>query len=145
MKYKILFSNDQEEDIIISAKNDDKLLKKIEEILIGENITIFAQENGESEKLAPSEIFAFSSENGKVFAITSDKKLQIKNRIYKLEEELPQNFIKINQSCIVNINHIEKFFSTPYGSLSVKLKNGYTDYISRRNVKKVKERLGMRK
>ena len=54
---------------------------------------------------------------------------------------LDENFIKINQSCIANIRQIEKVEGTFSGSLSVVFKNGYKDYISRRNLKNVKERL----
>lgn len=145
MEYKILLSEDQKEDIIISAKQDSDLLKRIEDLLISEGLSFLGQENGETIKLSPTEIMAFSCEDGKIYAITSDKKTTIKNRLYQLEKELPKNFIKINQSCIININFIEKFFPSPYGALSVKLKNGFTDYVSRRNIKNVKERLGFKK
>jgi len=60
-----------------------------------------------------------------------------------LEEKLSSDFIKINQSCIVNIKKIEKFSASIYGTLNIKLKNGYSDYVSRRNMKKIKERFGL--
>ena len=52
-------------------------------------------------------------------------------------------FIKINQSTVANITKIERFETSIGGSLSVRFKNGYRDYVSRRNLKKIKERMGI--
>jgi DNA-binding LytR/AlgR family response regulator len=71
------------------------------------------------------------------------EKYRIKTRLYKLEETLPQNYVKINQSTIINIQKIDSFSSDFTGTLKVKLKNGFCDYVSRRNLKSVKERLGV--
>ena len=67
----------------------------------------------------------------------------IKERIYQVEELLDNSFIKINQGCIVNINKILKFDSSITGSIKVILKNGFSDYISRRELKNVKRRIGL--
>ena len=67
----------------------------------------------------------------------------IKNRLYQIEEIVDSNFIKINQSCIANINQIKKFDATLGASLLVIFKNGHSDYISRRELKNVKRRLGL--
>ena len=60
-----------------------------------------------------------------------------------MEELLDNSFIKINQGCIVNINKILKFDSSITGSIKVILKNGFSDYISRRELKNVKRRIGL--
>ena len=59
----------------------------------------------------------------------------------ELEESLPDNFLKINKSCIANIDKIKSFDATITGTLAVNFKNGYRDYVSRRRMKSVKERL----
>ena len=41
--------------------------------------------------------------------------------------------------------HTHKYQKTFSGTLSVVFKNGYTDYVSRRNIKAVKERIGIKK
>ena len=103
--------------------------------------------NGFKEKeifhLKISDIYCFTVENNKVFAITEDDKFFIRERLYNIEKELSNDFIKINKSCIANIKKIERFDATFSGTLMVKFKNGYTDYVSRRSVKNVKERLGL--
>ena len=57
---------------------------------------------------------------------------------------LGDDYLKINQSCIVNIKAIKQFDVSLGGSLMISLKNGYRDYVSRRQVKAVKERIGFK-
>ena len=80
-------------------------------------------------------------EDGRVYALLSGKRLRLKSRLYEIEDVLPECFIRINQSCIVNISMIKKFTVSIGAALMVELKCGYRDYVSRRQVKKVKERL----
>ena len=54
------------------------------------------------------------------------------------------NFIKINQSCLVNKHYIKCFKSSWKGSFLVELKNGEKDFISRRQTKIVLERMGLK-
>ena len=61
----------------------------------------------------------------------------------ELEEKLPLDFVKINQSCLANIKKIERFSASVGGSLKVIFKNGHTDYVSRRQLRTVKEKLGI--
>ncbi len=67
----------------------------------------------------------------------------MKCRLYQLEESLPMEFVKINQSCIANLQQVEKFSVSFGGSLMVCFKNGQREYVSRRQVKAVKKRVGM--
>jgi DNA-binding LytR/AlgR family response regulator len=82
-------------------------------------------------------------EAGKVYAMTLNHKWQLKGRLYQVEELLPSSFVKINQSCLANIRKIQRFQSTIGGTLQVVFENGYVDYVSRRQLKTVKERLGL--
>ena len=113
------------------------------ENLINETSELIAFNDTEAVKLEPMKVYCFTVENNKVFALTSNEKLRMKCRLYNLEETLNDNFIKINQSCIVNKNLIERFDVSFSGSMKITLKNGYSDYISRRQLKNVKERLGL--
>jgi DNA-binding LytR/AlgR family response regulator len=82
-------------------------------------------------------------ENNKLIAITEKGNFQIKERLYRIEEIVYDGFIKINQSTLVKRIDIERFEVSVGGALMVVLKNGYKDYVSRRQLKKVKERLGL--
>lgn len=144
MKYKIFIDKTREEEILIYAHKKTKMIDEIENIILSEGVEITAYKNNETFKLSPLEICCFSAEDNRVFAFTMKDKFQIKQRLYQLDEILNENFIKINKSCIINIKCIKKFDASLSGNLCVTLENGFKDYVSRRNLKSVKERLGVR-
>ncbi|MDN8910372.1 LytTR family transcriptional regulator DNA-binding domain-containing protein, partial [Staphylococcus aureus] len=55
-----------------------------------------------------SEVITFQVINKNVTDITSNQKFKLKLRLYELEKQLPQNFIRISKSEIVNKYYIEK-------------------------------------
>ena len=142
MRYKIEIRETQDEDLIIYASRRSPLLERIEELLLEAERCIFGYNDTETVRLDASKVFCFFIEDSKTYALTDHGKLQIKERLYKVEDIYPENFVKINQSCLVNISKITRFDSSIGGSLLVVLENGYKDYVSRRQLKTVKERMG---
>lgn len=142
MHYRIVIADHQEEDILIYAKEYTPLLREIKAILDVGQTALFGYANGETVKLNGEEVYGFLVESGKVYALTEKERWQVKERLYQLEQQYAKTFVKINQSCLINLSKIDKFQSSIGGSLSVILKNGYRDYISRRQLKTVKERMG---
>ena len=143
MDLKIIIDKNRKEEIVIYAHEKTELINEIEKIVHQSTKELMGYKDTEAKKLNLFEVNCFISESNKVFALT-DEKLQVKLRLYQVEELLDESYVKINQSCIANIRQIEKVEATFSGSLSVIFKNGYKDYISRRNLKKVKERLGVK-
>lgn len=143
MKLKIFIDKTREEEIIIYCKEKNRITDAIENLLAEETLTFLGQTEDGYKKLELSEIYLFTVEDNKIYAMLEKEKYRIKTRLYKLEETLPQNYVKINQSTIINIQKIDSFSSDFTGTLKVKLKNGFCDYVSRRNLKSVKERLGV--
>lgn len=143
MKITIITDKTKDEEIIIRVHEKTELIEKIEKLVNETSDGFIGYKENEAMMLDINDINCFITENNKVFAMT-DEKLLIKERLYKVEEKLDNNFIKINQSCLANIKKIVKVQATFSGSLSVVFRNGYTDYISRRNLKNVKERLGVK-
>ncbi|MCR5462343.1 MAG: LytTR family transcriptional regulator [bacterium] len=132
-----------EEKVLIYAKERTKLIDEIESLVESVNVDLTGIFNDEIIKIDINDVSCFISENNKIFALINDKKYQIKQRLYQIEEMNLASFIKINQSCLANKKKIKKFESTIGGSLRVVFKNGYIDYISRREVKNVKQRMGL--
>ena len=143
MNYKIEINEDQNEDIVILAKSKTAVLGKIEELLCAEAETVIGYGENEALRLKSTEIYCFFIKDGKVLAQTRHGQLRIKERLYQLEEIFSKSFIKINQSCLINSQEIKSFSSSIGGTLFVTLKNGYKDYVARRQLKQVKERLGI--
>lgn len=143
MKLKIFISKTRDEEILIYAHEKTALIESIEQLVLQDNFELIGYIDREAVKLNLAEICRFTVEDNKVFAETLSEQYRLKYRLWQLEEKLPDGYVKINQSCIANIRMIDRFDTSISGSMLVKFKNGSTDYISRRQLKTVKERLGL--
>lgn len=143
MKFRLIIDKECEEEVIVYSHEKTKLTDEIEKLVENDSEELIGYIEREMYKISPYEVSCFVAEDNNVYAITDKGRLRIKLRLYQLEEILGTNFIRINQSCIVNVGEIRKFDASLAGALNVTLKNGYSDYVSRRNIKKVKERLGV--
>lgn len=144
MKCTTVIDKNIEEEVVIYLHEKREIANKIEQIAIGEDAELIGYSDKSIIRLSPCDIFCVTVEDGRAYALTESEKLQIRQRLYLAEELLGAAFVKINQSCIVNVEKIERFDVSIGGSLLVILKNGYKDYVSRRQVKAVKERIGFK-
>ncbi len=143
MKCTVILDKTREEEIIIYAHQKNDTIYEIERMVQEQPLQMIGFLNDEIIRLEVDDIYCFTVEGGKLYAIGEKEKYLIKARLYSIEEILDKSFIKINQSSIANIKKIEKFDASISGTLKVIFKNGHTDYVSRRNIKNVKERLGL--
>lgn len=143
MKISLMIGEEYDDEVIIYAKEENATVKAIKAVCEKEEKSILGYSDGGIYTLSPYEIECLVSENDMLFAYTASGKMRIKSRLSRIEEDLPACFIRVNQSCIANINMIERFDASFSGTLCVIFKNGYRDYVSRRNLKKVKERIGL--
>lgn len=143
MKLRIVIDPNRDEEIVINAHEKSHLVCEIEELVKNHSVDLIGYTENETVKLDLNDVYCFYTEDNKVFALMENEKYRLKSRLYQLEENLSDNFVKINQSCIANIKKIDRFKATVGGSLTVVFKNGYVDFVSRRNLKNVKERLGL--
>ncbi len=143
MKLSIFIDKNREEEIIIYTHERNTLTAEIESLVNGMDTDITAYKDREIIKLKISDVYCFTAQNNKLYAITENDRLLLKYRLYSIEERLNRDFLKINKSCIANVKKIECFDASISGTLMVKFKNGYIDYVSRRSIKAVKERLGL--
>lgn len=143
MKFKTIISRDRDEEVVIYAHERTKEIEKIEAFVAEADTELLGyDENRGICKLVSSEIDCFAAENGRTYALVGSQRLWVKKRLYELEEMLDDSFVKINQSCIGNIQRIRRFDVSVGGALMVTFKNGHRDYVSRRQLKFVKERIG---
>ena len=143
MKFNLILGEEYEGEVVIYAKEENATVSAIRAICESDEKNIVGYSELKIYTLSPYEIDCFVSEKDQLFAYCSEGKLRIKSRLIKMEEELPSCFLRIIQSCIANMNMIERFDASFSGTLGVVFKNGYRDYVSRRNLKKVKERMGI--
>lgn len=143
MKCSLFIDKNKEEEILIYAHEETSLVKDIISLATLSDKTLTGTFNEEIKVLAPNEITCFISDNNKVYALIKDKRYVIKKRLYQIEEMMDESFIKINQSCLANRRRILKFQASIGGSLMVIFDNGYKDYVSRRELKNIKQRMGL--
>ncbi len=143
MKCTVILDKTRDEEILIYAHQRNELICEIERMSVGSTSQITGYLRGDIVKLNIKDIYCFTVENSKVYAICKDEKYLLKLRLYNIEDILDKDFIKINQSSIANINKIQKFDASISGTLKVIFENGHTDYVSRRNIRSIKERIGL--
>ena len=143
MKYTTVIDKLREEEVIIYAHSRTPEVEEIERFVSGQVSELTGYIGRSAVKLELAEIQFFTVEGGKVYAVTQTEKYLLRLRLYMVEGMLDDNFVKINQSCIANIKKIKRFDACVSGAMRVTFKNGCTDYVSRRQLKTVKERLGL--
>lgn len=141
MKCTVILDNTREEEIIIYAHQKSETIQRIEQIATQDAACLNGFLRGEAVRLDLDDIYCFATQEGRLYAVCSDETYLLKTRLCNVEEILNNDFVKINQSSIANIKKIKKFDATISGTIKIVFKNGYTDYVSRRNIKRVKERL----
>lgn len=144
MKCYTFINPDEEEKVVIYAKEKNSLVTEIEKLVNSTGVSLTGTLDDSTVLIDPSNVSCFISEAGKIYALIDDKKYQLKERLYQLEDmPFNEHFVKLNQSCYANIKRIKEFKSSIGGAIKVVFQNGYIDYISRRELKNVKERIGL--
>jgi len=142
MKFKFIKS-DEIEEVIVYAKQRTELIDSIENMcVIDSNLVGYYRES--IYELNINSIECFITESDKVYALIGKSKYLIKKRLYELYEKYCDTFIYINQGCLANINKIDHFDVSIGGSMMVVFKSNYKDYVSRRKLKEIKERMGLK-
>ena len=144
MKCEIIIDANAEERVVIYTKENSRLVQDIQQLVESSRLDLVGYNGKEIVTLNPADICCITVTGGKTCAICKKETLQLKERLYVLEEKLPDFFLKINQSCIANMHMIERFDASISGTLKIRFKNGYADYVSRRQLKQVKERMGIK-
>ena len=143
MKVTTILDPTREEEVVIYARERNELVEKIEQLVVEKPAELVGFDGDTAAILDYVKVCRFTVENGKVYAVEGKKRYLIRRRLYQLEQQMPSCFVKINQSCLANIKYIARFETVFTGTLRVVFKNGETDYVSRRNLKQIKERFGL--
>ncbi|MBP3570618.1 MAG: LytTR family transcriptional regulator [Clostridia bacterium] len=142
MKHTTIIDPHREEEVVIHAKKKTGEIEELERYLDRMSTELVGYgEDGQILPLRPAEIHCFIVEDGKVYALTEKEKLTVRLPLYAIEEMLTEDFVRINQSCLGSIRKIARFDASIGGALMVTFGNGHRDYVSRRQLKNVKERM----
>lgn len=94
--------------------------------------------------IKPNDVFSIFTENKKILARSSRGLFKLKNRLYEIEENPPnESFVRISNSEIVNFSKVSSLDTSITGTITLKFMNGEKTFVSRRYVEKIKKFLGV--
>ncbi len=141
---EFIIPDGEDERIEVYRKENTPLPAELMQLAC-EEYRLLGYVGSETVALDVSEVYSFVTECGRVYALLdSGARLAVRERLWRLEELYPALFVRINQSSLAAISKLCRFDASISGTLRVTFKNGATDYVSRRSIKSVKERLGLK-
>lgn len=105
---------------------------------------LYAKKDNEMFLINSSDVLYFDSVDNRTFLYTNDDVMEIKQKLYELEDILSdKDFVRISKSQIVNINQIRSLKPELNRTILVTLFNGERLYISRKYVKIIRNMLSI--
>ena len=146
MKIRLELDSSLTEDelVIRSSSLDEKTYQLKDDIEKALNKTklVLLYKNHRSYYLDLDEILFFETYGGQVQAHTAKQLYQVSYRLYELEEGLPDYFIRISKSTIVNIYHIEAIKRNIRSSSLIEFRTSHTStYVSRFYYRELKKKI----
>lgn len=132
------------EVIIRTPVVDAEINSLVERINNNDKFIINVNNGNKVSLLEPADIVRVFSGEKKVFVKTSDEVYTIKQALYEIEKILPQNFVRISGSELINIKMVKDFDLNIAGSIFVNFKNGDRTNVSRRFISTIKEKIGLK-
>lgn len=146
MKFNLIVDENQEPSVTVVCNRVTSVVEKIERLckeLDDGTELIYGYSGDEVTPLELALVDCFFTKDGKVFAIFEGAEYATRLRIKQVVEMVDDSFIRVNQGCVINVRSIQKFAVSIGGALKVVLKNGFSDYVARRELKNIKRRFGL--
>lgn len=146
MKFYLKLDDNAEPSVTVVCRKVTSTVKEIEKLcntFNTEDELLYAYADGEILPLELADVTCFFTKDGKVYVSVGDKEYATKLRIKQVIEMVDDSFVKINQGCVVKVSQIRRFTVSFGGALNVVLKNGYSDYVARRELSNIKRRFGL--
>ena len=111
-------------------------------ILQAKDAPVLAERNGRTFLLAGQDIYMVRVVDRETKLYTKKEEFRTRKRLYELLDQLG-GFMQISKSCAVNLSYAESVEAGFGGSLLLKMKNGLSDYVSRKYLPVLKNYLGI--
>ena len=144
MNIRIIENINEFFEIIIKCPKADACVMKLKKHIEGFDEQLEAINNDKHYLISPLEVFYFESVDNRTFLYTETQVLEIKKRLYELEEILSdKDFVCTSKSQLVNINKIKLLKPELNRSITAEMINGEILFISRRYAKQIKTLLSI--
>ena len=144
MKFKLLINPHKNEIVQAQVHQKSIFTDNLEKFVLtnGNSNSIIGYDDKVHVSLQLEDIVIITILDNKITAICiNNKRYHLRKRIYQLTNELPNNFWRINKSSIVNKIYIDRFEETKTAGVNIVMKNGLSDYVSRRCFSKIRKEL----
>jgi DNA-binding LytR/AlgR family response regulator len=142
-KVRIEIDPDCEEEIIIRCRNMSEEAMRIESVVSALEASEMELELGEKLHFVKiSSLLFFETDGSKTAAHTVDRMYYTDLKLYELEERLPNSFMRISKSCIINVNAVSSIHKEITGICEAFFRNTPKKvYVSRSYYKPFKEKI----
>lgn len=140
MKIKVHYDQKLARDELqIAAFEPSRTLDHIIDFAQKELFYLIALKEKEKVRIDLKDIQRIYSANKQVFCMANGQEYQLLERLYQLQEKLPNSFVQISRTEIIQIQTVEKFTITKSGIIEIIFTDGQKTSASRRYLKKVRE------
>ena len=127
------------DELLISACEQSPSLTRIVDFAEKELFYVIGLWEKEKVRIDLKNIQRIYSVNKQVFCVANGQEYQLSERLYQLQEKLPNSFVQISRTEIIQIQTVEKFAITKSGIIEIIFTDGQKTSASRRYLKKVRE------
>ena len=140
MKIKIHYDQKLARDELqIAAFEPSRTLDYIIDFAQKELFYLIGLKEKEKVRIDLKDIQRIYSANKQVFCMVNGQEYQLLERLYQLQEKLPNSFVQISRTEMIQIQAVNKFTITRSGIIEIIFKDRQKTSASRRYLKKVKE------
>ncbi len=130
--YAVIYTNHVSDDIRYTVD------------MLGTNETpLTGQYKDKMMVIKPADVYMVRVEGGDTVIYTEKKKYYSRKRLYETLDQLRGGFMQISKQTIINLSCIKSVEAGFNGSLLLNLKNGNSDYVSRKYLPEFKKYLGL--
>jgi two-component system response regulator LytT len=128
---------------VIYADNVTADIQRAIDLLGTKDTPLIVEKEERMEIIKPTEVFMIRIEGGDTVIYTEKEKYLSRKRLYEIFNRLDSDFIQISKQTIVNFSYVKSVEAAFNGTLLLRLKNGESDYVSRKYLTDFKKRLGL--
>ncbi|MGI6766303.1 MAG: LytTR family DNA-binding domain-containing protein [Lentihominibacter sp.] len=128
---------------IIYADVITEKIQRMIDLLGTDDTPLTAQQEDRIVVIRPDEVYMIRVESGETVIYTEAEKYYSRRRLYEILDQLGGGFMQISKQTVINLSCIKSVEAGFSGTLLLKLKNGASDYVSRKYLPEFKKYLGI--
>ncbi len=137
-----------EPEIVIRSRNLDGNVAKMQTAILDvltKSRKLELIRNGKEFFLPPEQVLFFEAVDGKTFAHTPNHVYEIKQKLYELEDTLPNSFVRAGKSAVIGTRYILAISRNLTGPSVVQFRGSHKQVkVSRGYYKQLKDKLNER-